>query len=715
MQSANPQQAAMYAQQLAQQQQRAQAQAAAAAQAHGRGAPPQGPPQLQQIQAATVRAQQALQAAQQQGNHQAAQQAAHQLQQLRALHAQTLQAAAASASQQPGGGPAAAAPGVGGGGAAQPVAGAVAQPAGAAATAAATGISSRERDLGDGDDALRNAKRRKPTSRLLPLSFAPPTASSQTASSPSDTRLSPSLASLDSLAASYKQLQEIERRVDWTVARKKVEVGEAVQGSGGGGKGRQLKRTLRVHLTATLKNQPWQLSPDELLAAAADVPPVDSSSGAKDGADISVEGGAAQVKLEGADEVKKEHAGEGEKEGELKVPSVQIRVTGEVLNDPTYSHSFSHYLQRLVLESPPAILGAPSAPPSSNPVSWTRPPPPQQPSSTGPSLPASFTSTTPTTSSTTLPTRLTLYLSHPAGDRFALVPELAHALDLSESDRVGVLEALWAYARERGLVVGPEEGAAAQPGGPKGGIRTDARLAKFFGGQALVPYHLLPEYINRCLAPAQPRVIDVQVDLSSGAATEQHFAFDLDLYVPSPLTATLSAVNRSLSSLTSNSSSPDASSEARELAALDDKLALNCLSTSHHLQQLHLLLAFARDPAGFLAEFVDAQAGSLAEVLGSSASGLGKEGGKWREELRNSVSLSAGGWAEEAARVLAMRSTEGKSAALKNQAVQQAQQAQQHAQVAQMQQQQMLAAAAAQQQQQQQQAMVAAQQGYGRR
>ncbi|GAA5919965.1 hypothetical protein JCM6882_005941 [Rhodosporidiobolus microsporus] len=659
--------------------------------------------------------------------------------QLRVLHAQAVAAQQQQQQQQ-------AAAGGGAAPAAAPAAAAAAAPAAGAAAAAASGITTRERELGDGDEALRNAKRRKPTSRLLPLSFTTPSTTSSSPS-PSDARLAPSLSSLESLAASYKQLQEIERRVDWTVARKKVEVGEAAQGlgiggAGGAGRGRQLKRTLRVHLTATLKNQPAHLSPAELLAAGEDVPAADAPK-AGDDADIAVDG-AEVVKTEGQEgEVKEKEDGEEKKKEKeaVKVPSVEIRVTGEVLDDPVHPHPLAHYLSRLVLESLPSPSSAPSAPaPAPAPVSWTRPAPSNPPSSTtAPALPAAFTSLFPTTSSLSHPFRLTLYLLHPAGDRFALVPELAHLVDLAESDRVGVLEALWGYARERGLVVGPEEGGGgaqangtvAQGPGPKGGIRTDARLAKFFGNQALVPFHLLPEYINRCLAPAQPRVIDVNIDLSSSASTEQHFAFDLDLYVPSPLTTTLSAVNRSLSSLTSSSSSSDPSSastsDARELSALDDKLALNCLSTAQHLQQLHLLLSFTRDPAAFLAEFVDAQAGSLAEILGSSAAATGKEGGKWREELRRSSALEGNGnWADEAARVLALRSTEGKAAALRGAAAQQAQhhalQQQQQAQVAQMHQQQMMAAAAQaqaqMQQQQQQQAMLAAQQqagAFGRR
>lgn len=82
-----------------------------------------------------------------------------------------------------------------------------------------------------------------------------------------------------------------------------------------------------------------------------------------------------------------------------------------------------------------------------------------------------------------------MYPSHPAGDRYALHPELAAVLDCAESDRLGVLEALWNYAKTNGLVVemggggeapvpAPGAGAGAAASALKSGIKTDERIAK---------------------------------------------------------------------------------------------------------------------------------------------------------------------------------------------------------------------------------------------
>lgn len=70
-------------------------------------------------------------------------------------------------------------------------------------------------------------RRRKPTDRTLPPTFAPsvPDALSP---SPTDKSLESSLLSLSKLSGSYKRLQEIERRMDWTFARKGLECEESV-------------------------------------------------------------------------------------------------------------------------------------------------------------------------------------------------------------------------------------------------------------------------------------------------------------------------------------------------------------------------------------------------------------------------------------------------------------------------------------------------------
>lgn len=189
------------------------------------------------------------------------------------------------------------------------------------------------------------------------------------------------------------------------------------------------------------------------------------------------------------------------------------------------------------------------------------------------------------------------------------------------------------------------------------------------------------------------------------APTTQHTAYDLDIYVPDPSRPAVEACARSLASCSSSSpcspspgpttdpssSSPSATTTAaaaaEELASLDAQIALDCLTTTTHLRQLHALLAFTRDPVSFLSHFVASQAGSLEQILGTSASGAGTIaplgmdkvlGERWRDEIRRSENWESGegakGWLEDAIAVWAMREKEGEAQRLRQQ-----QQQQQHA------------------------------------
>ncbi|GAA5882643.1 hypothetical protein JCM3774_004086, partial [Rhodotorula dairenensis] len=129
------------------------------------------------------------------------------------------------------------------------------------------GITSTERPLRDGDhdhrSALGSPAAAPPTDRSLPVRFKPTAAA---AKGPSDERLAPSLESLQLLADAYTRLQHIERRADWTLARTAHELAELATAPPG--KGQPFKRTLRLHVVATLHDQSWQLSPDQLAAQA---------------------------------------------------------------------------------------------------------------------------------------------------------------------------------------------------------------------------------------------------------------------------------------------------------------------------------------------------------------------------------------------------------------------------------------------------------------
>ena len=107
---------------------------------------------------------------------------------------------------------------------------------------------------GHGDEAYRQAKRRKATDRTIPLFTTSSATDDNAAMRDSD-------AALAGLSASYATLTQLERKLDWTLARKKAELSDLLGHSGthvaaglpGGssqqpGKVPRVKRTLRLQI-----------------------------------------------------------------------------------------------------------------------------------------------------------------------------------------------------------------------------------------------------------------------------------------------------------------------------------------------------------------------------------------------------------------------------------------------------------------------------------
>ncbi|GAA6025601.1 hypothetical protein JCM11491_004773 [Sporobolomyces phaffii] len=472
------------------------------------------------------------------------------------------------------------------------------------------GVSTTLRALPDGDDQYRHAKRRKPTSLALPTSF---------------TRLESSSASLDSLAASYRELQRIEADLDWTFSRKAVELTERARPPQTSDEGLRLDRTLRLHLEATPRDQEWQL--DDLVSAAS-----------------------------------------------TAVPRVHVRLSGHIGDS---REPFTRHYQRITIESP--LLAAP--------ISWNRPSTVTAgtfPSAIEFSIPHSLA---PTAAAEPVPVTVTLYpfaYAHsPTSQLFTLVPpDLAQLLGVSECTRPEAVHALWLYVRRHSLIV-DSLGST-----PAGGIKTQSDTApglskKYFGGADKVAWHHVGEWVNRWLGPTVPRTIDTSLSFSpsspSSPSATVHSAFDVpvSVFVQTPATSPPSRLHTAsvLSSLSSSSSSPTApassssSSVAAALDALNGQIAASCVAVTRHAGSLALLAAFTADPTKFLATYLASQQSSLDQVLSPHPRGSSTTiGGGWKDALRGSTHFSRDrdghddgddAWVKEAVNVWLSREHQG--------------------------------------------------------
>lgn len=214
-------------------------------------------------------------------------------------------------------------------------------------------------------------RRRKPTDRSLPT-FAP-SAAAAASTGPTTDKLAPSTAALESLSASYSRLQAAERRLDWTVSRRKVDLAELI-GAGPGGAGRAgINKTFRINLTTTVKDQLWQVDPakpavevpapaedpDPAPAAEDEAPPPatdgevdpakpDDAAMAVDSAAPSAEDKPnAAVPGSGPDGA----ASAAQAEKPLAVPRVELAIGGELLGEGGQKLAFSSVVKRVVVET----------------------------------------------------------------------------------------------------------------------------------------------------------------------------------------------------------------------------------------------------------------------------------------------------------------------------------------------------------------------------
>ncbi|KAL1742058.1 hypothetical protein HDZ31DRAFT_44090 [Schizophyllum fasciatum] len=193
----------------------------------------------------------------------------------------------------------------------------------------------------------------------------------------------------------YTELLEMERRLDWTMTRKKAEVQDALS--------RQVTttRTLRIFLSHTVSGQPWQ---------TGGMPPENANF----------------------------ETGEG-------IPAWSLRIEGRLLEPPNarakdkiMQRKFSTFIKRMVVE----LDRDPNSYPDGNIVEWPKAPGGHNPVMDGFTI--RRTGDTPTN------VRVVLYLEHQP-DQFKVHDGLANIIGVRQDSRQGVIQAMWNYVKINGL------------------------------------------------------------------------------------------------------------------------------------------------------------------------------------------------------------------------------------------------------------------------
>ncbi|KAJ3507246.1 hypothetical protein NLJ89_g6411 [Agrocybe chaxingu] len=193
----------------------------------------------------------------------------------------------------------------------------------------------------------------------------------------------------------YQDLLEMERKLDWTVMRKRAEVQDAL------GRTPTTTRTLRIFLSHTVSGQLWQTGGDIGTIANFDT-------------------------------------GEGIPAWAFKIEGRLLEVPNQRNRDKTPQRKFSTLIKRMVVE----LDRDPTLYNDGNIVEWPRAP--------GHHNPALDGFTIRRTGDTPTKIRIVMYLEH-FPEQYKVLPELSSILGIKEDSRLGVIQTLWNYIKLQGL------------------------------------------------------------------------------------------------------------------------------------------------------------------------------------------------------------------------------------------------------------------------
>ncbi|KAH9921644.1 SWI/SNF complex 60 kDa subunit [Fomitopsis serialis] len=371
-------------------------------------------------------------------------------------------------------------------------------------------------------------KKRKLTDRNLPTAFL------QTPEFSTDSQM-------------YRDLLDMERRLDWTITRKRVEVQDALQRIS------PTTRTLRIFLSHTVSGQPWQ-------------------QGSEGGA--GAEGDAKRAK------------------------------------DRVPPRKFSNLIKQLVVELDRDM----NLYPEGNIVEWVR----------GPNQPSMDGFTIRRKGDTPTKIRVILHLEQQP-EQYKVHPELGNLLGVKEDSRIGVVQALWNYIKVQGL----------QDKVDRRMVRADTHLRPLFGAESVM-FQQLPEVVNRYLLPPDPIILHYNLNPAI-PPPEKPGAWDVEVKLD----------DSGLKSRMSHAVVQLATETARDLAKLDDEIAMHVQSLNNAHLKRSFLRAFADDPQQFIQTWLASQSRDLETML---ASGPSDAATVRQEDLRRSEFFRLP-WVEEAVAV----------------------------------------------------------------
>ncbi|KAH7135891.1 SWI-SNF complex subunit [Dendryphion nanum] len=408
--------------------------------------------------------------------------------------------------------------------------------------------------------------------------------------------------------ARYKELRDLERTLDATMMRKKLELADSVHHS-------RTRRygTMRIWISNTAENQPWQ-------ASSLDNEAFDFESGTNSTYRVKIQG---RLLDDGSDEDLDED------EEDEKDPDA-MEEDGPESKKPASAPKpkmFSQFFTSIVIDFDRANSLQPD---NFTQIEWKRP------ENSGTNPKESNFSELVFQRKGDENINITINLQrqyHP--ERYRLSQPLAELLDTDEEDRAAVMMGIWEYARSQNLQQDEDERK----------FVCDAKLKALFNHQDSFYFPNVPQLIKPHLKPLPPVQLSytIRVDKDylspppdSGVAPSKPTIYDVRVPLDDPLQPMVQQLLRP----------KDAVDTLNQIRTTDEQLVLLMAAISQSKAKHAFFTSMAKDPVSFVKRWLSSQKRDLEVLLGEAARGGGEDasGEEWHRGGPESV------WASEVAK-----------------------------------------------------------------
>ena len=384
----------------------------------------------------------------------------------------------------------------------------------------------------------------------------------------------------------YKELRDVEGKLDYAMMRKRLEIGDSIH------RMNQRHKTLRIWISNTAENQPWQ-------EKGLDADAFDFGTGVDGTYKVRIEGRLLDDDAE--DLATDNHEEQDDSEGNQMADGTEKAPKG------TGRKRLSHFFKAITVEYDRSRSMS-AEPPQ---IEWKK----QTSNADFDSLEFERKGDENINVSINLTRAET-------PERFRLSKALSDVLDTDEEDKSGAVLGVWDYIKAMGLQEDEEKRA----------VRCDDRLRAVSRGDApiqhlLTPFQIfgtdtvyfpqIPERLIPHLLPLNPIKLPYTIRVDSAyPSSPTPTIYDVRVVVEDPLHAKMLAMTHN----------PEYPATLRQISQLDDQLAIIIQALAHSKAKHSFYKSMQGDPVNFVKRWMSSQKRDLEVILGEATRGGGEDG-----------------------------------------------------------------------------------------